>query len=62
MVKKNRKKTGSKPGRKRIDGGLQKRRNISMSDAMMDKAKLAGAGNASEGIRAALMAYKFRKK
>jgi len=46
-------------GRKTLapDGG-QKRRNITLSDALAEKARRIGAGNLSEGIRLALEQYR----
>lgn len=41
---------------------LQKRRNISLSDSLAEKAKEIGSGNISTGIRLALEEYKPPKK
>lgn len=41
-------------GRPRIEGGLQRRRNITLSDELAELAKTIGSGNISEGIRIAL--------
>lgn len=41
-------------GRPKISDATQKRRNVSLSDAHVAKAKLLGKGNISEGIRRAL--------
>ena len=41
-------------GRKTIEKKFQKKRTLTLSDQWMDKAKLIGNGNASEGIRIAL--------
>jgi hypothetical protein len=38
---------------------VQKRRNISLSDDMAEKAKRIGKGTVSEGIRKALEAYRL---
>jgi len=46
----------SKPkmGRPLFDADTQKRRNITLSDKLADKAKKLGDGNISAGIRIAL--------
>ena len=47
-------KTKSKMGRPLFDADTQKRRNITLSDKLADKAKKIGDGNISAGIRIAL--------
>lgn len=44
-------------GRPRKEAEPQKRRNISLSDRLAEKAKKIGNGNISEGIRKALDEY-----
>ena len=44
-------------GRPRQEAEPQKRRNISLSDRLAEKAKEIGNGNISEGIRTALEAF-----
>lgn len=44
-------------GRPRMEKGTQSRRNITLSDRLVKKAKRIGKGNISEGIRQALEAY-----
>lgn len=43
-----------KSGRPRFDGGVQKRRNITLSDRIARKAEVLGGGNISAGIRKAI--------
>ncbi len=45
-------------GRPRQEEGIQKRRNISLSDRLTEKAKNIGEGNVSDGIRKAIEAYR----
>lgn len=44
-------------GRPKMEKGPQSRRNITLSDRLVKKAKRIGKGNISEGIRQALEAY-----
>ena len=44
-------------GRPRLEAEEQKRRNISLSDRLAEKAKEIGNGNVSEGIRKALESF-----
>ena len=46
-------------GRKTFEQGAQKKRTLTLSDKWIDKAKQIGNGNASEGIRIALGAFKL---
>ena len=57
MKKENRGGPREGAGRPRIEKGDQKRRNISLSDRLAEKAKKIGNGNISEGIRKALDAF-----
>nr|BAR33227.1 hypothetical protein [uncultured Mediterranean phage uvMED] len=50
-------KNSSPPGRPRLEQELQKRRNISLSDRLADKAAQIGKGNVSNGIRIAVEEY-----
>ena len=54
MKTENRGGTRNGAGRPRKEAALQKRRNISLSDRLAEKAKTIGCGNISEGIRKAL--------
>jgi hypothetical protein len=48
-------------GRPASPEGLQKRRNLTLSDYSMNKARLISSNNnASEGVRIALEAYKVK--
>ena len=44
-------------GRPKLEKGKQHRRNVTLSDRLIKKAKQIGQGNISEGIRRALEAY-----
>lgn len=44
-------------GRPKFEKDKQLRRNITLSQRLVDKAKQIGAGNISEGIRKALDVY-----
>lgn len=44
-------------GRPKFEEDIQKRRNITLSDSLADKAKSIGDGNISNGIRIALEKY-----
>jgi post-segregation antitoxin (ccd killing protein) len=44
-------------GRPRLEKDEQKRRNITLSDRLAEKARKIGGGNISEGIRKALDEY-----
>jgi hypothetical protein len=57
MKKENRGGLREGAGRPRIEKGTQSRRNITLSDRLVKKAKRIGNGNISEGIRKALDAY-----
>ena len=46
------------PGRPPVDGEVQRKRNITLSDTFADKARKIGGGNLSEGIRIALARYR----
>lgn len=46
-------------GKPRIDKDVQKRRNVSLSDKTVKKAKRIGKGNISEGIRTAVDGHKL---
>ena len=55
--------TSKKPkmGRHPFDDKSQKRRNVTLSDKLADKAKKLGEGNTSAGIRYALTETKLEK-
>lgn len=57
MKKENRGGPREGAGRQRKEAAPQKRRNISISDRLAEKAKQIGSGNISEGIRKALEAF-----
>ena len=57
MKKENRGGPREGAGRPRKEAEPQKRRNISLSDRLAEKAKQIGSGNISEGIRKALEAF-----
>ena len=57
MKKENRGGSRDGAGRPRIEKGPQSRRNITLSDRLVKKAKSIGKGNISEGIRRALEAF-----
>ena len=47
-----------KAGQPRLESGKQIRRNVTLSDRLIEKAKLLGGGNISKGIRRALDEFK----
>ena len=57
MKKENRGGQREGAGRPRLETEEQKRRNISLSDRLANKAKRISGGNISEGIRKALEKY-----
>lgn len=57
MKKENRGGSREGAGRPRKESEPQKRRNISLSDRLAEKAKQIGNGNISDGIRKALEAF-----
>ena len=55
-------KDNKKRGRPRLQiGQHQRKRSVTLSDAMVKLGKAIGAGNLSEGLRIALSAYKGEK-
>ncbi len=58
MKKENRGGPREGAGRPRFEVKEQKRRNISLSDRLAERAKEIGNGNISEGIRKAIEAFK----
>ena len=57
MSQGNRGGTRERAGRPRFESEQQKRRNITLSDRLAEKAIKIGKGNISEGIRKALDEY-----
>ncbi len=49
-------------GRPRFEDEPQKRRNITLSDQLAEKAKIIGGGNISEGIRKVIEEYFTNKE